>query len=270
MNSNDFADIFEQPSVHRNPAPLSASIWAPQPQPSETTWPKTIDTFSRAVEHQQQQRDRGPTINSEPPVRREDVFGPVPATNIGAIGDGRRKTPPEFPDDAHVEQLMRTLNLNSPTPAKKPALSLNLDASPSSPDFSPASATSSLMTPTDLSPSARSFDPSLNGTGKQTSASSPYDVGGPTIPSFLQQPSLLFDHPSPTGRTQALESFISQSQGYVHPFSAQAPMYRSLQPQSQPQQYQAQAHTQAQTQSYGAGGGFAFFEPFGDTTPPGP
>jgi pumilio RNA-binding family len=58
----------------------------------------------------------------------------------------------------HVEQLLRTLNLNSPAPPpQKPAIDLNVDTSPSSPDFSPASVSSALLTPTDLSP-VRSFD----------------------------------------------------------------------------------------------------------------
>lgn len=77
------------------------SIWAPQPQPSEVTWPKALDTF--------EQHSRGPLANI---VTREDVFGPVhtngptsaadiygpPKSSLigpGAIGEGRkRNTPP--------------------------------------------------------------------------------------------------------------------------------------------------------------------------------
>jgi pumilio RNA-binding family len=58
--------------------------------------------------------------------------------------------------------------------------------SPSSPDFSPASVTSSLLTPTDLSPSRPGFDPKLH---------SPYELGQ-GVP-YLPQSSLLFDHTSP-------------------------------------------------------------------------
>ncbi|KAG6872936.1 hypothetical protein C0995_004986 [Termitomyces sp. Mi166 len=232
MNGNDFAGLYEP--THRQPATLAASIWAPQPQPSETSWPKTLDSFSRVAEQ------REVATGNAAPVRREDVFGPVAtqargpmdASSVGAVGDGRKKSPPEFHDDTHVEQLLRTLNLNSPVPSKKPTLSLTLDGSPSSPDFSPASVTSSLMTPTDLSPSQRSFDKSV-----------PYDIGPPA---FLQQPSLLFDHP------QALDGYISQ------PFNGsaigQAPLYRALQPAPAPLYPPLSA------------GGLPFFEPFAEAS----
>ncbi|KAG6825804.1 hypothetical protein H0H92_002386, partial [Tricholoma furcatifolium] len=143
-------------------APLSASIWAPQPQPSDNSWPKTLAAAADAQ-----------------PVTRKDVFGAP-----GAVGDGR---PADFVDDTHVAQLLRTLNLTSPDPVpSKPALSLNLDASPLSPDFSPASATSSLLTPTDLSPLPH---------GK----SSPYE-----LPVFFNH--FADDHPSPLPNTYAPRS----------------------------------------------------------------
>lgn len=88
---------------------------------------------------------------------------------------------------------------------KKPVL--NLDTSPSSPDFSPASVTSSLLqTPTDLSPSRSTFDSKLY---------SPYELTHslPYLPQSQSQPSLLFDHSnSPPSRIQ--ESFISHSPSY--------------------------------------------------------
>ncbi len=60
----------------------------------------------------------------------------------------------------HVEQLLRTLNLNSPAPyaVKKPQLNLDLNQNLS--DFSPASVSSGLLTPTDLSPARAQFDKS--------------------------------------------------------------------------------------------------------------
>ncbi|KAH0582000.1 hypothetical protein H2248_011660 [Termitomyces sp. 'cryptogamus'] len=267
MNGNDFALYEPSAPVHRQPATLAASIWAPQPQPSETTWPKTLDSFSRVAEQHDPVSTNIVYDPNSAPVRREDVFGPVPSQvrapkePFGAIGDGRKKSPSEFNDDTHVEQLLRTLNLNSPIPSKKPSLSLNLDASPSSPDFSPASVTSSLMTPTDLSPSQRSFDPTATA---NTGKSVPYNIGlGPTA--FIQQPSLLFEHSSPAGHTQALESYISQP--HMNLFSGngsgigQGPVYRSIQPV--PAGYapaQAQAHSS---------GGLPFFEPFAETPAPG-
>ncbi|KAG6830637.1 hypothetical protein H0H87_007472 [Tephrocybe sp. NHM501043] len=266
------------------PRSLSSSIWAPQPQPSETTWPKALDSFQREAmwnsDHHHQQHGHQHTQNphfqpheqnqqnekqQQSVVRREDVFGPVlqeqqqraqgaQVRAPGAIGDGRKKSPgdshsqlaqvPFVDADSHVEQLLRTLNLNSPAPvapsnanpnlntkkAPPPALSLDLSSSssttaspnyvsglaaaidsPSSPDFSPASATSSLMTPTDLSPSSHPH-PHAHG------PKSPYDYGfglglGVSGAPYLQHPgSLLFEHPSPAGRTQAFESYISSAQ----------------------------------------------------------
>lgn len=58
---------------------------------------------------------------------------------------------------------------------------LHVQTSPSSPDFSPASVSSALLTPTDLSP-GRSFDVKLH---------SPYEHP------YLSSPSLLFEHGSP-------------------------------------------------------------------------
>ncbi|KAK0474137.1 armadillo-type protein [Armillaria luteobubalina] len=179
------------------------SIWAPQPQPSESTWPKALDSFSRVAEKEvQQQSSRPMQVSSQtaPMITREDVFGPAPsvwsttAKEVGAIGDGRKKNSPtgDF-DDSHVEQLLRTLNLNSPDPfvQQKPALNLSFEAAPpGSPDFSPASVSSALLTPTDLSPT-RSFDI------KQLQ--SPYELGaGPRSGSYIPQTSLLFEPSSPT------------------------------------------------------------------------
>ncbi|KAF5385368.1 hypothetical protein D9615_000926 [Tricholomella constricta] len=238
-DSAHYVALYDPSPPRRQQATLAASIWAPQPQPSEATWPKTLDSFSRVAE-QREFDMREPAI-----VRREDVFGPVPTQvsvkpkDIGAIGDGRKKNSPDF-DDTHVEQLLRTLNLNSPAPtAKKPALSLNLNASPSSPDFSPASATSSLMTPTDLSPSTRSFD--ANAKLQQ----SPYELGPAA---YNQQPSLLFEHPSPARGPYPHESYIAHGHGNVHTLThSSSPLYRA------PAYIPPNAPT------------FPFFEPFADT-----
>ena len=93
---------------------------------------------------------------------------------------------PPADDTKHIDQLLRTLNLNSPAPCvHPPPLSRNVDLSPTSPDFSPISTTSSLLTPTDLSP-ARSFDVKFNNT---------YDLGR-SAP-HLSQSSLLLVPSSP-------------------------------------------------------------------------
>lgn len=64
---------------------------------------------------------------------------------------------------------------------------MNIGTSPNSPDFSPASVSSALLTPTDLSPTGRSFDVKLH---------SPYEHAHSGHP-YLSQPSLIFENGSP-------------------------------------------------------------------------
>jgi hypothetical protein len=99
MHAADNPQFFP-PYDRRQPQPAlgtAASIWAPQPQPSDTTWPRTLDTFSRVAERD---LDRQGQARPQPLVRREDVFGPEPlrSRDIGAIGDGRKKNSPGFED----------------------------------------------------------------------------------------------------------------------------------------------------------------------------
>ena len=104
----------------------------------------------------------------------------------------------------HVEQLLRTLNLNSPAPPpQKPAIDLNVDTSPSSPDFSPASVSSALLTPTDLSP-VRSFELKFP---------AQYEHG--QHQPYFSQSSLLFENGSP-GKHQ--DTLAAHSPSYP-PFS---------------------------------------------------
>lgn len=94
---------------------LLGSIWAPQPQPSETTWPRTLDSFSRVAERETEQNILQDTRNStlQYIISREDVFGsPQPpqtqkpsAREIGAIGDGRKKNSPEYGDSVSLFSL---------------------------------------------------------------------------------------------------------------------------------------------------------------------
>ncbi|KAF8346084.1 armadillo-type protein [Amanita rubescens] len=199
------------PPRSRRPSGISASIWAPQPQPSDITWPKTLDSFSRVVERDSEVFQPLEAKNV-PLISREDIFGPSENPNnarpkdVGAIGDGRKKNSPDF-DSSHVEQLLRTLNLNSPAPfTKKPAITLGIDTSPSSPDFSPASATSSLLTPTDLSP-PRPFDLKLQ---------NPYDLGQSI--QYVPQNSLLFEQ-SPINRAQEPSPLSTHTAPYRSHFS---------------------------------------------------
>lgn len=92
MHAADNPQFF--PYDRRQPLGTAASIWAPQPQPSDTTWPRTLDSFSRVAERELDRQAR-----PQPLVRREDVFGSEPRSrDIGAIGDGRKKNSPGFED----------------------------------------------------------------------------------------------------------------------------------------------------------------------------
>lgn len=109
-NSQPFISLYNRspsqtqpPNRSRLVQGTSASIWAPQPQPSETTWPRALDSFTRVAE-----RENASTL---PLTSREDVFGPLVASKIasstqemsvGAIGDGRKKNSPEFDDTVRV------------------------------------------------------------------------------------------------------------------------------------------------------------------------
>ena len=83
----------------------ASSIWAPQPQPSEATWPKAFDSFSRVIETQNSPEIYRPTSF---PITREDVFGPVGFQDnsrrreIGAIGEGRKQASPEFENTVRI------------------------------------------------------------------------------------------------------------------------------------------------------------------------
>ncbi|KAH8094749.1 ARM repeat-containing protein [Cristinia sonorae] len=159
LTQQPYVPLFDAPSSRNS---MAASIWAPQPQPSETAWSRAIDSINRA--------DHGHSNGARPDPRRtfsfpankggEDVFGPLGFVgnrkkDVGAIGDGRRKN--SYYDVMHVEQLLRPLNLDSPGPYNSNAHSGDFISSPTSPDLSPISTTSALLTPTDLSP-AKGFD----------------------------------------------------------------------------------------------------------------
>ncbi|OBZ78979.1 Meiotic coiled-coil protein 2 [Grifola frondosa] len=148
-SSQSFVSLFDNlPSSHTSAAPSGPRNPSPPTQlAAARSDPRRTISF--------------PMRNSS-----EDVFGPVGFNSqlhrrdVGAIGDGRKKVSPTF-DEAHVEQLLRTLNLNSPAPFGQPPSTGDLISSPTSPDLSPISTTSALLTPTDLSP-AKMFDQKFN------------------------------------------------------------------------------------------------------------
>ncbi|KAJ8496720.1 hypothetical protein ONZ51_g918 [Trametes cubensis] len=159
-SSQPFVSLFDSLPSSRSSA---ASIWAPQPQPSDVAWSQAIDSFTRVSPGAFRPDARR---SSSFPISGEDVFGPVGCDGgqrrqvVGAIGDGRKKSSPPY-DERHVEQLLRSLNLNSPGPMMSNVrLKNDLSHSPTSPDLSPISTTSALLTPTDMSP-AKAFDQKL-------------------------------------------------------------------------------------------------------------
>jgi len=101
-------------------------------------------------------------------------------------------------------------------------LTLNVQTSPSSPDFSPASVSSALLTPTDLSP-GRSFDVKLH---------SPYEHP------YLSPPSLLFENGSPGKNQEGPLNFPSHRAPLVHLNHARsqpgANAYSSFEPFAEP------------------------------------
>ncbi|KAK0216573.1 hypothetical protein EDD85DRAFT_798368 [Armillaria nabsnona] len=95
----------------------------PLPQPLESAWPKTLESFLRVAEKEVSTAaftfDAG-FFSDDADDTREDVFVPaqcvlsMTAKEISAIRDGHKKNSPtgEF-GDSHVEQLLRTPNINS-------------------------------------------------------------------------------------------------------------------------------------------------------------
>ncbi|VDB84186.1 unnamed protein product [Peniophora sp. CBMAI 1063] len=129
------------------------SIWAPRPQPTDV-WNNTVfneDSHQRRLsdpavqQHQLQQ--------SQPPQPQQIQQAQLPPKrSVGAIGDGRR--PSAGGDaDSHVASLLRALDLHSPAPPPQLAPLQTAPYNPlkanTSPDLSPCSAASSLMTPSD-------------------------------------------------------------------------------------------------------------------------
>jgi len=94
-----------QPSVG-----LMGSIWAPQPQLSDITWPKRLDCFSRVVSEKDGAHPApDPRVfTRQQPVIAKDFFGASPQAHkvsvrdVGAIGDGRKKNSPDYDDSVCV------------------------------------------------------------------------------------------------------------------------------------------------------------------------
>ena len=92
------------PARSRQPSGLLGSIWAPQPQPSDTAWTKAIDSFTRVnfpgIPGNSMRPAPMHRSSSYPTAHNgEDVFGPPGSgmqrrRDVGAIGDGRKKLSP--------------------------------------------------------------------------------------------------------------------------------------------------------------------------------
>ncbi len=104
------------PAVYNNSPPrarqpsvgLMGSIWAPQPQLLDTTWPKTLDSFSIISDKEGPHSATSDVRNvslQQPVITGEGAFGPTPQStlrapirDVGAIGDGRKKNTPDHGD----------------------------------------------------------------------------------------------------------------------------------------------------------------------------
>jgi hypothetical protein len=93
---------------------LSSSIWAPQPLPTDASWQQAITSFSQSAEEDKgtvkPDNRRGPTFRA--PDRDEDVFGPIDflradhKKDVGAIGDGRKKTSPDAVNNVNSTRFL--------------------------------------------------------------------------------------------------------------------------------------------------------------------
>lgn len=97
---HSFNPFYDHPPPSRQQA--ASSIWAPQPQLTETAWSRAIDSINRA-DPSAQIRPEAHRASSYPSGQStEDIFGPMgpsPPMNkkdIGAIGDGRKKSIPDM------------------------------------------------------------------------------------------------------------------------------------------------------------------------------
>jgi len=222
----------------------SSNIWAPRAVPSDTTWPRSLDLSAARFTDRDLGQTR-PAFTVDPlaanPRTNEDVFGPVgfPANTrsrgVGAIGDGRKnsfplhedrvgffsrsttdcmlKTPPQ-----HVEQMLRFLNLNSPVPSPIQPFSSLSSTTNNTPDLSPVSATSTLMTPTDLSP-ATGFDKLNCHFDFNQSVPPSQSLLFETSPSRLHAPSLPPAHKSYYAEHGSVRGYNAINLPYVDPFS---------------------------------------------------
>lgn len=128
----------------------------------------------------------------------------------------------------HVQQLLRSLNLNSPAPFSQGGYDQEFGSIGVSPDVSPVSTTSALMTPPELSPTKGfgdwKFNPaydfnnpvyqtqSNNGLLFETESPHRYENVGP-----LQTPT----YPSRSGTSQPVDPFQSSARsfGFTDPFA---------------------------------------------------
>ena len=191
----------------------SPNIWAPRAVPTNTTWPRYLDLSANYLVDRDIDQPR-PILTLDPllanPRANEDVFGPVgfPTStrnrSVGVVGDGRKNSVPLHEDRVgfplisasnrmltlspqNVEQMLRFLNLNSPVFSPTQPLPSLSSTTNNTPNLSPVSATSTLMTPTDLSPGFDKmnfqfeFDQSVPQTQSLLLDTSPPRLHGPNL-----------------------------------------------------------------------------------------
>ena len=118
----------------------------------------------------------------------------------------------------HVEQMLRFLDLNSPVYSPMQPLSLLPSTTNNTPDLSPVSATSALMTPTDLSP-ATGFDKLNCHFDFNQSIPPTQSLLFETSPSRLHAPPISPSHKSFFSEHSSVRNYNTINLPYADPFS---------------------------------------------------
>lgn len=93
---SSFLPLYKTSPVDEPSHSVASSIWAPQPQPLEATWPRTITSFASDADGTKLGPEPRRVVSLSGFTPQPDVFGPFAPTNprqrpVGAIGDGRLK-----------------------------------------------------------------------------------------------------------------------------------------------------------------------------------
>lgn len=112
---SSFLPLYKTSPVDEHPHSLASSIWAPQPQPLEATWPRTMTSFPSDAEENKLRLAPEPrrVVSLSGFTPQPDIFGPFAPTHprqrpVGAIGDGRLK------DDSDIAHTVSFWSIYAP------------------------------------------------------------------------------------------------------------------------------------------------------------